>query len=371
MDKISPLRLLLKALILFIAFNLLFAALDPLPALGRISAYNGLVPGRARFPFGENPAQAYSFSLYSLEAMFASHEFSAAPDAGEYRVILIGDSSTWGTLLKPEETLAARLNALELTACDGRRMRFYNLGYPTLSATKDLMILDEALRSPHPPDAVLWLVTLQSLPADLQLESALVANNAARVDGLIARYGLTSIRGDDPLLVRPDFWSRTILGQRRALADLLRLQLYGAMWASTGIDQFYPDEYKAAQRDLDPDPTFNGWQEADFSPGLLSWDILDAGMAAAPQVLLVNEPILISQGANGNLRYNFFYPRWAYDRYRELLSGRAAAQGWNLLDAWDLAPQTEFTDSPIHLTPAGEELLAQRVAQALRCEAKP
>ncbi|HZU86541.1 MAG TPA: hypothetical protein VFF78_03590, partial [Anaerolineaceae bacterium] len=337
--------------------------------LGRISAYNGLFPGRARFPFGENPAQAYNFSLYSVEAMFAAHEVSAPPDAGTCRVFIIGDSSTWGTLLKPEETLAGQLNALELSAADGRRMRFFNLGYPTLSTTKDLMLLQEALG--YAPDAVLWLVTLEGLPDDRQLDSPLVANNAARVEALIAQYGLTSIRADDPALVRPDLWARTILGQRRALADLLRLQLYGPLWSSTGIDQFYPAEYDPAQRDLEADATFNNWPGPQFEPDLLAWDVLEAGMGAAPEMILVNEPILISQGLNRDVRYNFFYPRWAYDQYRALLSARAAANGWNYLDLWDLVPQEEFTNSAIHLTPAGEKMLAEKVAGALRCELKP
>lgn len=359
---LSPIRILLKALILFIAFNLLFAVLNPLPALGSISAYNGLIPGRARFPFGENPAQAYNFSLYSVEAMFAAHEFSAPPAADEYRVALIGDSSVWGTLLKPEETLAGQLNMLGLKACDGRRIRFYNLGYPTLSVTKDLMLLDEALNSRYPPDEVLWLVTLEGLPDDRQLDSPLVANNAGRVEALIKSYSLTSLRADDPALVHPDLWGRTILGQRRALADLLRLQLYGPLWASTGVDQFYPEDYEPAQRDLEADATFNGWSGPQFDPELLAWDVLQAGMRAAPRIRLVNEPILISQGLNSDVRYNFFYPRWAYDQYRALLAERAAANGWAYLDLWELVPQAEFTNSAIHLTPAGEGLLAQYLA---------
>jgi hypothetical protein len=76
---------------------------------------------------------------------------------------------------------------------------------------------------------------------------------------------------------------------------------------------------------------------------------------------------LISQGANSDVRYNFFYPRWAYDQYRALLAEQAAAHGWNYLDLWELVPQEEFTNSAIHLTPAGEGMLAEQVANALRC----
>ena len=83
-----------------------------------------------------------------------------------------------------------------------------------------------------------------------------------------------------------------------------------------------------------------------------------------PQWTLL-KPMLISSGQNADMRYNFFYPRWAYDNYRQALSERAAQQGWRWLDAWDLVPETEFTNSAIHLTPAGEALLAQAVAAEL------
>jgi hypothetical protein len=82
-------------------------------------------------------------------------------------------------------------------------------------------------------------------------------------------------------------------------------------------------------------------------------------------VTFVNEPILVSQGKNSDLRYNFFYPRWAYDQYRQQLSSLAQSSGWEYLDLWNLVDQAEFTNSAIHLTPAGEKLLAERVGQAL------
>jgi hypothetical protein len=115
------LRVLVKGLLLFALANLLFAALQPLPALGQLSAYNRLVPGRLRLPYGENPARAYNLSLYNLEAMFTSHEIAAGqkpPD--EYRVLLIGDSSTWGFLLEPDETLSAYINAQDARLPDAR-----------------------------------------------------------------------------------------------------------------------------------------------------------------------------------------------------------------------------------------------------------
>ena len=370
-------NVLLKSLALFVAANLVFAAWNPTPStpggitglLGHISAYNLLFPGRERFPFGENPAKSYNLSLYSLPAMFASLEINAAarsPD--EYRVVLVGDSSVWGTLLTPEQTLAGQLNTAHLVTCGGRRLRAFNLGYPTISLTKDLMVLDQVQR--YHPDLVVWLTTLEAFPRSKQLASPIVANNPDVLAGLAARYQI-QFDPHDPALVYTTAWGRTLIGQRRPLADLLRLQFYGVMWAATGIDQEYPTHYEKAPRDLSTDVTYSGWQPPTLAPENLALDVLDAGMSAASPtpLLLVNEPILVSTGKNSDLRYNFFYPRWVYDQYRQLLAEHSQQKGWNYLDVWDLAPEGEFTNSAIHLTPAGEGLLAHRLGAVILQEA--
>ncbi len=54
-------------------------------------------------------------------------------------------------------------------------MRAYNLGYPVMSLTKDLLILDYAQR--YQPDLIIWAVTLESFPYDKQLFPPLLQNN--------------------------------------------------------------------------------------------------------------------------------------------------------------------------------------------------
>lgn len=359
------LGVLVKAALLFVVFNLLFALLYPMGALGSISFYNILFPGRQRLPFGENQAQAYNLSLYNLDAMFGSLRLNAAPKpANEYRVLVIGDSSVWGTLLRPQDTLSGQLNAAGLS-CGTRSLRTFNLGYPTLSVAKDLMILQEALQR-YQPDRILWLVTLEGLPRELQLASPLLANNAGRAQSLIQTYNL-SLNPADPALVHPSFWDQTLIGARRPLADLIRLQLYGVLWGATGIDQTYPAQYDAAQRDFSTDVSFHGRPGPALDAASLSLDVLSAGVKLAGNVpvTFVNEPILVSTGTNSSLRYNFFYPRWAYDQYRQDLAGLAQANGWTYLDLWNLVDEKQFTNSAIHLTPTGEKQLADRVGQAL------
>ncbi len=67
---------LVRALILLVIFLGLAVVLDPAGALGKASLYNNLIPGRERFPYGENPQKSYSMTINDLDAMFASHQVS-------------------------------------------------------------------------------------------------------------------------------------------------------------------------------------------------------------------------------------------------------------------------------------------------------
>ena len=355
-------NVLIKALVLFLALNGLFAAVDLLPALGRISLYNRLVPGRLRLPYGEDPETDYNLSLFNLEAMFAAHEIAAPRRPDAFRVVLIGDSSTWGFLLHPEDTLASRI-----TRESGGAVRVYNLGYPTMSTTKDLLILKHAMR--YDPDLVVWLLTLESFPPEKQLASPILQHNAGEVRELIGDYGLAS-NPDDPRLITPTVWDRTLVGERRSLADWIRLQLYGFLWAATGVDQAIPETYAPPQEDLEAEAEFYGLQPPELTADDLAFDTLEAGRALAGGVPLwiVNEPVYISRGANSDIRYNFFYPRWAYDAYRTLLADWCREREMTCFDFWNLVPAEEFTNSAIHRTPEGEILLAERLTAEILAE---
>ncbi len=351
-------NVLLKTLLLLAVFFAILAFFDPFASLGKLSLYNHLFPGRPRFPFGENPQQSYNMTINDLDAMFASHLVSRPKSPDEFRVFLIGDSSIWGTLLHPEETLAGRLTAAGLRACDGRQVTVYNLAYPTISLEKDVLVLDRALV--YQPDLILWGLTLKAFPGMNPSPSPLLAFNVDRLAQLLpASPAAAAVQEVSPFA--------RLLDERRALADLYRHQLYGVPWAATGIDQDYNQIYEPAQRDFEADETFNGRApfdlaaELDFTPLRRGFEL-----AGNTPLWLFNEPMLISTGNNSDIRYNFFYPRWAYDAYRPALAAEAQTQGWRYLDLWDLIPESEFTNSAIHLTPAGEQLLADRLARALQ-----
>ena len=373
LEKQSPdsfktmINLTWKTVVILVILNMAFAAVNPIPVLSRLSLYNIIFPGRVRLPFGENPEKAYNFSLYQVPAMFAAHEAAQPKPENEIRIFLIGDSSTWGYLLEPQETLAAQLN--RRFAQDGRykSVRVYNFGYPTITLTKDLMILEQALL--FKPDLIIWLTTLEAFPISKQLDSPILQNNADLTRILIAKHEL-NLDPQDPRLMDKNTWDKTIFGSRRALADLLRLQVYGILWSATGIDQFIPEKYDRPQSDLANDESFQGIAPPRIKAQDLSWDVLAAGIQLAatsdtgkapPGILLVNEPIYISQGQNSTIRYNFFYPRWAYDQYRTQLNDFAELHEIPYLDAWNLVPAENFTNSAIHIDAKGEQILAEAI----------
>jgi len=353
-------RVLLKAALIFLMLNLLLAWIFPMAALGRVSLYNHLWPGRLRLPYGEDPAKDYNLSLYNIPAMFHSHVLMRPKADDESRVLVIGDSASWGWFLQNKDTLSGRLNAGGYRTASGKRLVFYNLGYPVMSLTKDIVLLDEAMH--YQPDMVLWPVTLESFARARQLDHPLLQNNLGRA----RQY---SMDPTDERLPKPSIFARSIVGQRRELANLMRLQTLGLAWAATGIDQDIPADIPLRKTDLADDLSWKDLAKpTPLDDELLAMDVLAAGVARAGgiPVLIVNEPMFISHGKNSDLRYNSFYPRWAYDQYRRLLARAAQTNGWKYLDLWDAIPPEQFTDTPVHLTPAGEQMLADKLGPVVQ-----
>lgn len=214
---------------------------------------------------------------------------------------------------------------------------------------------------------ILWPVTLQSFAPGRQLEHPLLHENAGRVRDLIGRYDL-ALDPADPRFADRTFIQETLVARRRDLADLLRLQAWGMAWAATGHDQAIPDEITLRKNDFEADESWlDVPSERPLTEDDLAFDVVRAGMAraGATPVLLVNEPMFIASGENSDIRYNAFYPRWAYDQYREMLAGVAATENWLYLDLWDAVPPEEFTDTPVHLTPEGSRQFAELLADIL------
>jgi hypothetical protein len=352
---VRPLRVLSKALIIFVVLNLAFASMNP--PVGRLSVYNWLVGGRQRFPTGRGPG-SYNVTIDDLEALFASHVISGVPKStGEYRVFVLGDSQTWGWTLTAPQTLAERLNAANLTAC-GRRLQFYNLAYPAPSVLRDLLILNKGLQ--YNPDLVVWLVTADSFRRQ-SLPAGTFANNPEPLNDILRRYGLN--RETNLVDRAPTFVQRTLVGQRAQLAKFALLQVYGLLWGATGIDVRIT-KYPALATDVPASENYGGLRPPKLPASAMEFGVLEAAhkMIGELPVLLINEPIYMAPGKNSDIRYSGKYPRWAYDQYRELLPGLAAQEGWQYLDLYNLIPYREFADPALHLTPNAEKKLAKALS---------
>jgi len=348
-------RIIVKTIIVLSIINFGWIVLEDI-SFGKVSIYNSIVVGRKRFPFGENPERSYNLSLFDIDAMFSSHEISNRNTKNEdFHVVLIGDSSIWGYLQDSEDTLSGILN--NFSSEYDENIVFHNLGYPSISLLKDLMVIERAMV--FEPDLILWFTTLEAFPIQKQFEIPIVKNNPKAINSILEKYNLDEYEKLDETNLRNTFWK-----QRRHLSDLIRLQIYGFLWNATGIDQERSDSYTDAQRDFpNPNLEFHGFtQEDDMIQGL-GFNIIREGIKQNPntEFILINEPILISNGENSDLQYNFYYPKWAYDLYRKGLSKFSEVNSISYYDFWNLVPQEEFTNSAIHLTDAGERILADNV----------
>lgn len=352
-------KVIVRAILFIFLFNALFIIINPIEKGIRLSAYNTLYPGRQRLPFGENSRESYNLSLYDLDAMIASHHIAGVPQkaTNEFRVIVLGDSSIWGTLLRPDETFTGVLNQQHLSTQDGKTIVFYNLGYPSMSVTKDLLILDRVRA--YQPDLILWGVTLESLVLDTQISVPLAANNQTALQPFHLSYLETN--DPSPQFSLSSLAQNSMFGQRRPIADWIRLQVYGFMWGATGIDQSYPSNYPAAMRDFEENDAYRDYQPSTFSADDIALEALQTGISLAGDtpIIIFNEPILISTGKNSQIRYNFLYPRWIYDRYRTILTEHFSATNVEYYDFWNVVPEEEFTNSAVHMTPYGEDLFVQ------------
>jgi hypothetical protein len=244
--------------------------------------------------------------------------------------------------------------------CNGKTLHLYNLGYPHPSAVKDVMFLKKATE--YDPDVIVWLITLNTL-SSMRINPVLTENRDLALD-LLDEYRLPFSEIDVLRSSEKDFYARTILGQRSFLARLIKLQALGWLWSATGRDVERIPEPVTIPEDIESnDPEYRRLPVDSDLRSIMLVEALAAGHAIAGDtpLILVNEPIFIATGLNSDVRYNNFYPRWAYDRYRDVISAEALEHNWKYLDLWDSIPGRYFTDTPLHLNAAGERLLAERL----------
>ena len=361
----KTLRILIKAILLFIVFNYAFA-LVPDSVLWKISFYNTLWPGKTRFP-SEN----------DLDLMFDIHEIAnSSQRTNEYKVVLLGDSATWGYLLNPDETFSSLINASGVPTCKGQTVHVYNLGYPSPFTLRDIMILQRALS--YKPDLIIWNVSLISmLESKKDVESnIIIRNNLALTKNLVEQYNLetdlTGLEASSPP-------GKTFLDRREEIARFIQYQLNGIRWQAIGGEKVNKG-YVRLSMNVSANPVFANKGIRNYyvppptlDPKLLHLDILNAGIRMAGDIpmVIINQPIQAVNGKNSDIRYNMLYPRWVYDQYRELMSAQSKQYGWHYFDLWNIIPPTQFTDTPFHRTVKGEQRFAKKMQNIILKNACP
>jgi hypothetical protein len=353
---LNPWRILAKAAAILLVFEFAFYELHP--NIESMNIYNVLAMKRQRFPISTVAPEDSALDVADIGAMLASHIVSEPKKSDEYRVFLLGDSAEWGIGLTPEQTLPGRLDAMGMK-CGNKNVRVYNLSFPRPSATKDLMILDEAMQ--YQPDGIIWVMSAFTLMPKTRIEHPLIPHNPAEYYKVAFRFDFLPRNYQDPSLIQQ------ITQQNIELFRVLRYQFYVLINIATGLDQI-PGPPEVLPSQLSSDATFEGMKPPTLSAKKVSLDQVKDfyEIARNVPVLLVNEPTqILSNVPNSDIYYNVYFPRWIYDQYRKYLSEAAMLNHWNYLDLWNVFPSGYFTDTPLHLTPRGETELANMIAPAI------
>ncbi len=355
---LNPWRILVKGILLFLIFELALFSLAP--NLGFINVYAPLGLERQRFPISTTLGPLDEVLMVgNLDEMVASHIVSRPKAPDEFRVLVFGDSAVWGLDLTPNQTLPGQINNLALT-CENKKVVTYNVSFPRPSATKDLMILDKVRQ--YQPDMIIWLITLYTLIPTTRVDDWLITQNPGEFYELGRQFGFLPKGYQAPTLLDEFF------NQQQTLSKVAQYQLYSFVQLATDVDQI-PGPPEVMPAGLTNDTIFEKQKPPIYPKSQLSLDQIQDfyELAGKTPVLLINEPMLIlNMIPNSNLRYNSYYPRWAYDQYRQYLGDDAAQKGWDYLDLWSTIPSNYFTDSPLHINPDGEKLLAKTIAPAIQ-----
>lgn len=357
--SVRPGGVLVKGILLFLVIELGLPWLPP--RIATANAYVALQMLRQRFPVSTRAPLDGALDVGNLPAMFASHAVSRPKASNEFRVMVFGDSAVWSLELAPQQTMTAQLDGLGLT-CNGRKVRVYDLSFPKSSATKDLMILDQALN--YQPDMLIWLVTWYTLMPKARLDHFIITQNPGDFYTLGRQFDLLPSG-----YVAPTFLDQ-LYDANRAIFRIARYQLYPLIELSTGVENLPAPPIKIPGN-LSPDPTFEGLQPPTLRNGDVSLDqVRDFyKLAGNIPVLLVNQPILVERGVpNSDISYNNYYPRWVYDQYRQYLGQAAVQNGWHYLDLWNSFPGSYFGDTALHLRPKGQRVLANLIARTIESD---
>lgn len=290
----------------------------------------------------------YLAEVTNMYVLFASHILDNQPKApNEYRVIMIGDSGTWSNYMPFGESLGGRLNAANLPACNGKTVKVYNMAIRGTTLVKDLVFIDKAVT--YKPDLVLWFLTLNTFRPDSQLQGRnFVPVNRAYITDLSKRHnlGLNTSKLTVSTQTTEQAWEIVRAAQ----------------------EPTHQDAYPIMEQDQTADNKFGRLAQQKLDQTTLPFNLFYAGLKilSKTKVQVVNEPIFVAAGANSDIRYNEYYPRWAYDQFRQMMVQESKAKGWNYLDLWNAIPSFQFTGTPLHRMPYGEFLMYRKMMPVIQ-----
>lgn len=370
----SPARLgraVVKAMLLFVAFDLFQAMIDLPARLERLPVLGAVEDARiARLTI---PKDVETLQWFPLGPLLDAHEIGRAKAPDEYRVGVLGASGTYCDTCTPAEAIAGAMSA-EDARIEDRRVVAYNLSVKGVDWLKDVLILNRAVD--RGVDAVVWLVTAyrsvdQPFKKD-DLPHSFVTLNQDDLPALAREFGISTweTRRSDTERV---WWRRSLWftgGRYRDWLVLLgrTIVLAGIPGDPTALPK--PDDAERINdRPIKKVARFNSQTPGAQEMPNARWNLLRVGAELARRrgvrLLLVNEPILIGSGANSEVNYNSHLERKYYDRYREVMATFARDNQIEYLDLWNLLPPEDFTDMVLHHTPAGNAKIADAVVRRL------
>ena len=365
-------RVFLKALVLLIICDALQMALGLTQALDHWSLYRYFTPPAARLG---QALQIGDPAWWRLDVLFDAHEIAQPKAPDEYRVIFLGDSSTFCLYCSASEAIPQAFTDLGLTI-DGKRVRGYNLAYPGPDWLKDLLILKHALN--YQPDAIVWLVTAKGSsdqPTPAQPEAHLFTRlNADELPDLQRRLGF-QVWEMAQFADADEWYQSSILAKGGRIRDWLILvarSLHRAL-IEPGKDMtrvYLPPGAPVTQRPIRFPAEITSALPGYGTLPNSRWDLLLAGQRLAQEagvpLLLVNEPIYLASGLHSDVNYNSDYERGVYDRFRVAMTSFTQEHGLTYLDLWNHLPPEEFSNTPLHYTAGGNRHIAEEMMAELQ-----
>jgi hypothetical protein len=326
MTRLNVLRALVKAVVLFLLFNVAYRSWQPVQTGSLPTLYNHAVNGRVRLIWNKQT---------NLSLLLNDHIIQQATK-DTWNVVMLGSSETHGGE-DPDGTTVAELDALGLQAADGRPVRVYNLAIPSGDVWKDLIVAELLLQAGLPIDLI--VLNTHSYAFQTDYPHSLVIRNPVIAADVIGRYQL------NPSLLEyvGSPGTQTLWTERAALSAWLFDQSQAAAWQIARFD------YGGIDRSAAPlTVSLGAVSQLPISRGGFLGAFRDMAERYQVGLLVVNVPRPFDEDA---------FDGW--------LQTQAQTDGVSLLDCEFIFPDPFRFSDGIHFVPDTYPLYARILAQHL------